>query len=139
MEDAAAIAEMEHQIFSDAWSEKSVLDTMNQKNAVCLTAEKAGRIIGYVLSYTAADEAEIARIAVAEEFRRQGTARAILRELENVCSSKGVKKLLLDVRDSNREARAFYTDMGFQEDGIRRRFYENPQEDGILMSRELRS
>lgn len=139
MEDAAAIAEMEHQIFSDAWSEKSVLDTMNQKNAVCLTAEKAGRIIGYVLSYTAADEAEIARIAVAEEFRRQGTARAILRELENVCSSKGVKKLLLDVRDSNREARAFYTDMGFQEDGIRRRFYENPQEDGILMSRELGS
>ena len=139
MEDAAAIAEMEHQIFSDAWSEKSVLDTMNQKNAVCLTAEKAGRIIGYVLSYTAADEAEIARIAVAEEFRRQGTARAILRELENVCSSKGVKKLLLDVRESNREARAFYTDMGFQEDGIRRRFYENPQEDGILMSRELGS
>ena len=139
MEDAAAIAEMEHQIFSDAWSEKSVLDTMNQKNAVCLTAEKAGRIIGYVLSYTAADEAEIARIAVAEEFRRQGTARAILRELENVCSSKGVKKLLLDVRESNREDRAFYTDMGFQEDGIRRRFYENPQEDGILMSRELGS
>ena len=139
MEDAAAIAEMEHQIFSDAWSEKSVLDTMNQKNAVCLTAEKAGRIIGYVLSYTAADEAEIARIAVAEEFRRQGTARAILRELENVCSSKGVKKLFLDVRESNREARAFYTDMGFQEDGIRRRFYENPQEDGILMSRELGS
>ena len=139
MEDAAAIAEMDHQIFSDAWSEKSVLDTMNQKNAVCLTAEKAGRIIGYVLSYTAADEAEIARIAVAEEFRRQGTARAILRELENVCSSKGVKKLLLDVRESNREARAFYTDMGFQEDGIRRRFYENPQEDGILMSRELGS
>lgn len=139
MEDAAAIAEMEHQIFSDAWSEKSVLDTMNQKNAVCLTAEKAGRIIGYVLSYAAADEAEIARIAVAEEFRRQGTARAILRELENVCSSKGVKKLLLDVRESNREARAFYTDMGFQEDGIRRRFYENPQEDGILMSRELGS
>ena len=139
MEDAAAIAEMEHQIFSDAWSEKSVLDTMNQKNAVCLTAEKAGRIIGYVLSYTAADEAEIARIAVAEEFRRQGTARALLRELENVCSSKGVKKLLLDVRESNREARAFYTDMGFQEDGIRRRFYENPQEDGILMSRELGS
>lgn len=139
MEDAAAIAEMEHQIFSDAWSEKSVLDTMNQKNAVCLTAEKAGRIIGYVLSYTAVDEAEIARIAVAEEFRRQGTARAILRELENVCSSKGVKKLLLDVRESNREARAFYTDMGFQEDGIRRWFYENPQEDGILMSRELGS
>ena len=137
MEDAAAIAEMEHQIFTDAWSEKSVLDTMSQKNAVCLTAEKAGRIIGYVLAYTAADEAEIARIAVTEEFRRQGTARAIMQELEAVCSKNGIRRLLLDVRESNQGARIFYTDMGFREDGVRRQFYENPQEDGILMSREL--
>ena len=137
MEDAAAIAEMEHQIFTDAWSEKSVLDTMSQKNAVCLTAEKAGRIIGYVLAYTAADEAEIARIAVTEEFRRQGTARAVMQELEAVCSKNGIRRLLLDVRESNQGARIFYTDMGFREDGVRRQFYENPQEDGILMSREL--
>ena len=27
--------------------------------------------------------------------------------------------------------------VGFREDGVRRQFYENPQEDGILMSREL--
>ena len=137
MEDAAAIAEMEHQIFTDAWSEKSVLDTMSQKNAVCLTAEKAGRIIGYVLAYTAADEAEIARIAVTEEFRRQGAARAVMQELEAVCSKNGIRRLLLDVRESNQGARTFYTDMGFREDGVRRQFYENPQEDGILMSREL--
>lgn len=137
MEDAAAIAEMEHQIFTDAWSEKSVLDTMSQKNAVCLTAEKAGRIIGYVLAYTAADEAEIARIAVTEEFRRRGTARAVMQELEAVCSKNGIRRLLLDVRESNQGARTFYTDMGFREDGVRRQFYENPQEDGILMSREL--
>ena len=137
MEDAAAIAEMEHQIFTDAWSEKSVLDTMSQKNAVCLTAEEAGRIIGYVLAYTAADEAEIARIAVTEEFRRRGTARAIMQELEAVCSKNGIRRLLLDVRESNQGARTFYTDMGFREDGVRRQFYENPQEDGILMSREL--
>lgn len=137
MEDAAAIAEMEHQIFTDAWSEKAVLDTINQKNTICLAAEKAGRLIGYLLAYAAADEAEIARIAVVKEFQRQGAGRALILGLETVCEANNITKLLLDVRESNEAARTFYTNMGFQEDGIRQRFYENPQEDGILMSREL--
>ena len=137
MEDAAAIAEMEHQIFADAWSEKSVLDTINQKNTICLAAEKTGRLVGYLLAYAAADEAEIARIAVTEEFQRQGAGRALILGLETVCEENKIEKLLLDVRESNETARTFYAEMGFQEDGIRQRFYENPQEDGILMSREL--
>ena len=137
MEDAAAIAEMEHQIFADAWSEKSVLDTINQKKTICLAAEKAGRLGGYLLAYAAADEAEIAKIAVTEEFQRQGAGRALILGLETVCEENKIEKLLLDVRESNETARTFYAEMGFQEDGIRQRFYENPQEDGILMSREL--
>ena len=124
MEDAAAIAEMEHQIF-------------DQKNTICLAAEKAGRLVGYLLAYAAADEAEIARIAVTEEFQRQGAGRALILGLETVCEENKIEKLLLDVRESNETARTFYAEMGFQEDGIRQRFYENPQEDGILMSREL--
>ncbi|HJC33022.1 MAG TPA: tRNA (adenosine(37)-N6)-threonylcarbamoyltransferase complex dimerization subunit type 1 TsaB [Candidatus Mediterraneibacter faecipullorum] len=137
MEDGAAVAEMEHQLFPDAWSEKSILETLEQTNTICLIAEKAGRTAGYLLAYTAADEAEIARIAVVKELQRQGAARALLAELESVCGSEGVKKILLDVRSGNGAARALYTSTGFKEDGIRQRFYENPVEDAILMSREL--
>ena len=135
MEDAAAVAEMEHQLFPDAWSEKSVLETLEQEHTICLTALKAGRIAGYALVYTAADEAEIARIAVAKELQRQGVARAILQKLEELCVEKSISKVLLDVRESNTPARALYESAGFREDGIRQRFYEDPQEDAILMSR----
>ena len=135
MEDAAAVAEMEHQLFPDAWSEKSVLETLEQEHTICLTALKAGRIAGYALVYTAADEAEIARIAVAKELQRQGMARAILQKLEELCVEKSISKVLLDVRESNTPARALYESAGFREDGIRQRFYEDPQEDAILMSR----
>ena len=137
MEDGAAVAEMEHQLFPDAWSEKSILETLEQTNTICLIAEKAGRTAGYLLAYTAADEAEIARIAVVKELQRQGAARALLAELESVCGSEGIKKILLDVRSGNGAARALYTSTGFKEDGIRQRFYENPVEDAILMSRGL--
>ena len=136
-EDGAAVAEMEHQLFSDAWSEKSVQETMDQPAAICLMAEKAGRPAGYLLAYTAADEVEIARIGVAKELQRQGTGRTLLAELEKLCVSKGLRKILLDVRAGNEAARALYAAAGFREDGIRQRFYENPQEDAVLMSRTL--
>ena len=136
-EDGAAVAEMEHQLFSDAWSEKSILETLEQPNSICLIVEKAGRITGYLLAYKAADEAEIARIAVVKEFQRQGAARALLAELEAICGSDGINRILLDVRSGNAAARSLYESAGFKEDGIRQRFYENPVEDAVLMSRDL--
>ena len=137
MEDGAAVAEMEHQLFPDAWSEKSILETLQRPNTICLIVEKAGRTAGYLLAYTAADEAEIARIAVVKELQRQGAARALLTELEAVCIAERIKKILLDVRCKNSAARALYESAGFKEDGIRQRFYEDPAEDAVLMSREL--
>ncbi len=136
-EDAAAVAEMEQQNFSDPWSEKSILETISQKQTICIAAEKAGHLIGYMLTYFAADEGEIARIAVQKEARRQGTAGRLLLFLEDVCREKKITKLLLDVRESNEAARSFYKYSGFAEDGIRKGFYSNPSEDAVLMSRKL--
>ena len=137
MEDGAAVAEMEHQLFPDAWSEKSVLETLEQPDTICLMAEKAGRAAGYLLAYTVAGEVEIARIAVAKELQRQGVAPTLLDELETLCKSRGVRKILLDVRAGNAAARALYTKAGFAEDGIRQRFYDDPTEDAVLMSRTV--
>ena len=137
VEDSAAVAEMEQQIFSDSWSEKSVLETVQQKQSVCFAAEKAGHLLGYLLAYHAADEAEIARIAVQKEARRQGAAGKLMQALEHYCEEHKMEKLLLDARESNEAARSFYTKNGFVEDGIRQGFYTNPSEDAVLMSRQL--
>lgn len=137
VEDSAAVEEMEQQIFSDSWSEKSVLETVQQKQSVCFAAEKAGHLLGYLLAYHAADEAEIARIAVQKEARRQGAAGKLMQALEHYCEEHKMEKLLLDVRESNEAARSFYTKNGFVEDGIRQGFYVNPSEDAVLMSRQL--
>ena len=137
VEDSAAVAEMEQQIFSDPWSEKSVMETVQQKQSVCFAAEKAEHLLGYLLAYHAADEAEIARIAVQKEARRQGAAGKLMQALEHYCEEHKMEKLLLDVRESNEAARSFYTKNGFVEDGIRQGFYTNPSEDAVLMSRQL--
>lgn len=136
-EKSAAVAEMEHQIFPDKWSERAVLDTLENEQTICLTAEKAGRLIGYLFAYVAADEADIARVAVLKESRKQGVGSELMKELKKVGQEQELKKLLLDVRRSNTAARAFYKKHGFTEDGVRPGFYEKPEEDAVLMSCEI--
>lgn len=136
-EDAAAVAEIEYQSFPDPWSQKSVLETVANPQTICLTVEKAGRIVGYLLAYRAGDEAEIARVAVLGEQQNQGIGRKILEILKEICREEKIQKLMLDVRKSNEGARAFYAKAGFIEDGIRREFYSKPQEDAVLMSQEI--
>ena len=136
-EDAAAIAEMEHQTFSDAWSEKAILDTLRNPKTICLVAEKIGKIIGYCMVYTADDEADIARIAVQKESRRFGVASELIHALDVICWENQIQIIMLDVRVSNDEARAFYGKHGFTQDGIRENYYKNPIEDAILMSRAV--
>lgn len=137
VEDAAAIAEMEHQTFSDAWSEKAILDTLRNPKTICLVAEKIGKIVGYCIVYTADDEADIARIAVLKESRRFGIASELIHALDVICWENQIQIIMLDVRVSNGGARAFYEKHGFTQDGIRENYYKNPIEDAILMSRAV--
>ena len=80
---------------------------------------------------------EIARIAVDETVRRQGVGRGILDYVCEWCKKENVKRLLLDVRESNASARAFYEQYGFIVDGIRKNFYNGPNENAVLMSKAL--
>ena len=131
------IARLEQEIFSDPWSLAAIRETWGQKQARILGAWLEGQMAGYVIVYFAADESEIARIAVDEKFRRQGVAGALLDEMERVLAGKGIARLMLDVRKSNAAALRFYLSRGFKEDGVRKNFYTNPIEDAILMSRGL--
>lgn len=136
-EDVPDVAELERKIFTDAWSEHAILDTLNQKQAMLLSAYEDKRLVGYLILYYVLEDGEIARIAVDESYRRKGVASRMLRELEILCKDNGVSKLLLDVRESNAAAYAFYEKQGFVRDGLRRNYYTDPVENAILMSREI--
>lgn len=135
--DGETIARLENQIFSDAWSEKSIIETFEQPHGFVLVAESEEEIVGYCIVYFALDEAEIARIAVDPSRRRQGVGQELLRATCRLGIQHGIERLLLDVRESNESARAFYSDFGFGEDGLRKNFYENPKEHAVLMSMSI--
>jgi ribosomal-protein-alanine N-acetyltransferase len=100
-------------------------------------AEREGKLLGYLLLYCAADEAEIVRIAVKEEVRRQGISQVMMDAMLDWCRTNRISKLMLDVRCSNEQAIALYRKNGFVEDGTRKNFYKQPDEDALLMSRTI--
>lgn len=137
LSDLPEIAALESEIFSDAWSLKSLEETWNQKNAVIFAAKTEEKIAGYLIFYYVLDEGEIARIATATSVRRQGAAGRLFREFVSFCQDQQITRIMLEVRESNEAARRFYEKCGFKEDGIRKNYYENPQENAILMSKNL--
>lgn len=136
-EDVKQIAELESKIFSDVWTERSVIETFEQTQAFITVAKGDGRLTGYCIIYYVMDEAEIARIAIAEDVRRQGIGKGLLEYTCECCRERKIERLLLDVRESNEGAIAFYEKYGFQTDGIRKNFYDLPQENAVLMSKSL--
>lgn len=137
------IAAIEQIVFGDSWSEDGISDTLKQSNAMCLTAweERLNQAVGYILAYRAADECEIARIAVKPECRRQGVAGALLDALEVWCKDKQMEGILLDVRCTNEPAVSCYKKQGYTVDGIRKGYYTEPgtdvREDAVLMSKRF--
>ncbi|MCF2553995.1 ribosomal protein S18-alanine N-acetyltransferase [Faecalicatena contorta] len=136
-EELTLIADMEQQIFTDAWSENSLRETWLQPQTMMLAVWADEVIAGYVILYYVLDEGEIARIAVSQQFRRQGAGSVLFRALVEKCLGKGISRILLDVRQSNQNAIAFYRSHGFTEDGVRKRFYDHPTENALLMSLDI--
>lgn len=135
--DTARIAEIERAVFSDAWSEDGIKETLNQQTAGVYVGVEENEIAGYVISYTVLDEGEIVRIAVDDAFRRHGIAEKLLDKVINDGEANGVKLWYLEVRESNTAARMLYKKMGFAESGARKGFYEKPRENAVLMCRTL--
>lgn len=132
--DIEHIAKLEAETFSDAWTSQGICDTFKQQQTFIAVAEAEGKIVGYCIVYYVLDEGEIARIAVDRRARRQGVGRGLLDYTLACCKEKQLTRLLLDVRESNAGARAFYSQYGFAHDGVRKNFYEQPKEDAVLMS-----
>lgn len=135
--DIEAIAQLEADTFSDAWTVKGITETFRGNQSMITVAEEDGRVIGYCILYYVLDEGEIARIAVEKEMRKKGVGDGLLTDVISRCGKMGLTRILLDVRESNENARHFYAKHGFLKDGIRKGFYENPREDAVLMSREI--
>lgn len=136
-EDVEAVAKIEEEAISPPWSEKAFYDALKNENAYFAVCESGGAVKGYAGMYMAADEAEITNVAVREDSRHGGVGQGLVGFLIKVGRTKGIHKIILEVRKGNVPAISLYEKCGFEKTGERKDFYSSPKEDAVIMCYDI--
>ena len=137
-EQVPGAAALERACFSHPWSEAMLAEELDNPVSVFRAAVLDGRVIGYVGMQAAAREGYVANLAVDPAYRRRGAGRRLMSALLDYGRENGLEFISLEVRASNEGAIRLYEGLGFRCCGRRPRFYDDPVEDALLMTRVLR-
>ena len=139
--DVPELIRLEQAAPSAAHWRKESYDAIGRDEAprrIALVAERPNRqLCGFVVARIVADECELENIVVDEPETRRGIGSALVHELSQETRSRGVRRIVLEVRESNRPARGLYEKLGFTRDGERVAYYSDPSENAILYSLAL--
>lgn len=130
--DIKRVAELEKECFSLPWSEASFEDSLAREDTVFLVCEEE-EVLGYIGMYLSFEEGEITNVAVAESYRGRGCGNMLIEAMKKEAKARNAECILLEVRVSNAPAISLYKKNGFEEIGIRKNFYQYPDEDAIIM------
>ena len=117
---------------------EAIFDQFSPKRIGFVAEDRAtGPIVGFAVALLVPPEAELESIGVLAGYQRQGTARRLFEATTVELSRAQIRQVVLEVRESNEEARYFYLSLGFVEEGRRPGYYADPVEDAILMKLKL--
>lgn len=133
--DLSRVMEIEKECFSTPWQENTFRGLLRRTDTDLVAAERDRRLVGYAVTWTVVDQAELGNVAVAPEARAAGIGRALVVAVLARVSARGARECFLEVRESNQVAQGLYRDMGFEVVGRRRSYYSLPVEDALVMRR----
>lgn len=124
------VYEIEKACFSNPWSRADLAKQLDLETSHFIVADIDGRAVGYMGLQIFSGEGYVTNVAVLPEYRGQGIALALINEqLKNKMGF-----ITLEVRESNIPAIRLYEKAGFENMGIRPKFYSNPTENAIIMT-----
>ena len=136
--DAEACSRIHAQSFRTAWDTANVARLINAEAATTLVAVTGPdhKVIGFILAFSAVDEAEILTLAVDPAWRRLGIGQRLVKTLAESLEGLGVTDLFLEVAVSNEAARQLYRSARFVEAGRRKDYYaeaDGDPEDALIL------
>ena len=93
-------------------------------------------VIGICVFQVVLDEAQINYFVVNKKFRKRGFGSYFMSYLIKKCEKLNLKKLLLEVSQSNVTAEKFYSRFDFSTVGIRKNYYKDGS-DALLKEKKL--
>lgn len=116
------------------WSKDSFMSELSNDLAKYFSAFNTdGQLIGYCGCWQILEEAHITNIAVSPDYRRKHIGEALLTTIIDECYRNMAKYITLEVRVSNKPAIALYEKYGFKSLGVRKGYYQDNNEDALIM------
>lgn len=136
--DLPAIHAIERRTFPTPWPLEQFAGLLGRAAGLGWVAAIPGRpAVGYAVGWVAADEAELANLAVAPTCRGRGLGEGLVRAFAAEAGIRGARRLYLEVRVSNVRARRFYERLGFAAVARRKGYYRSPREDALALAADL--
>lgn len=120
-----------------AWKYEGFLSETESESSMFFCALRNGEVLGCIAANDALGQGFISKVMVSPEHRREGIADSLLNYLESEALKRKMFELTLEVRCSNTPAVKLYEKHGFKKIGTRRRFYHDPEEDALIMTKKL--
>ena len=137
--DVPEVVEIERQVQSFPWTVRNFEDALHAGyEAWCL--HDGDTLAGFCIAMMAPDVAHVLVIAVARGAQRRGYGLLLLEQVAVCARTRSVDAIVLEVRRSNEDARAFYEKQGFETIGTRRDYYPSgvgQREDALVLKKTL--
>lgn len=135
LNDIPQVIEIEAEAYGEHhWSKSAFYDELNNNLAKYYVAKTInGEVVGYAGTWHIIDEGHITTIAVKKSHLRKHIGEAIIIKILEDCYKNEIKYLTLEVRVSNEPAIGLYTKYGFNSLGTRKGYYQDNNEDALIM------
>ena len=122
--------------FSDGWNKNMLESAFLNGRFLAIAKRIEQRLVAVITISTTQFDADIEGIVVDSAFRNKGYAKELLVFSEKHLKTLGVEKIFLEVRASNTPARNLYSQNGYSEISIRKKYYSD-NEDAVVMAKEI--
>ena len=133
-----ACMDLDQKSFKGLWNKPQWERELTDPKRICLGLIdlETKKVLGICSAWLVTNELHITSIAVHPAHQRKGLGRSLLLELIKRSSSLRTNQIHLEVKDTNKSAKAFYKTMGFKTIGNRSNFYKDGS-DALLLTKEL--
>ena len=107
------------------WSKKQWENEFKKEGIKVLGILFSNLVIGICVFQVVIDEAQINYFVVNHNFRKKGFGTYLMSHLIKLCKKLNIKKLFLEVSQSNTIAIGFYDSFDFSTVGLRRNYYKD--------------
>ena len=139
--DLQGVLEIDRLSFPSPWTRAMYEEELRQPATSFIIVARTGAapVAGYCSYRLVADELQVNNVAVRPDHRGKGIGRALVQAVLDHGRVSGARTALLEVRRSNVAARQLYAGLGFLEAGERPCYYSHPEEDALVLARDVRN